>query len=144
MVLPHIRYTQCSGDDSSPCNVTDTTRVDKRNHLLTFHSDRNEMEWRNLPKLQILPYAGYYCNLGGYLHSADAAVGMTTGVTFLPIRLLFLQHFTPPRGPHQARPGEPASPEGSFCTVSAGSALYMTEIYSQRPRNGTQAVPYIL
>ena len=41
------------------------------------HPDRNEMEWRDLLKLQILPYAGYFCNLGGFLHSACAAVGMT-------------------------------------------------------------------
>ena len=37
---------------------------------------------------------------------------------FLRIRLLFLQCFTLPRGPHQSRPrGEPASPRGSFCTM---------------------------
>ncbi len=37
-----------------------------------------------------------------------------------PLRPLFKQHFTPPRGPHQARPGEPASPKGSSCTVLLG------------------------
>ena len=37
----------------------------------------NESESRNLPKLQTLPCVGYYCNLGGFLHSACAAVGMT-------------------------------------------------------------------
>ena len=51
----------------------------KCDHPSTCHPDRNEMEWRDLLKLQILPYAGYYCNLGGFLHSADAAVGMTYG-----------------------------------------------------------------
>ena len=35
------------------------------------------MEWRDLLKLQVLPYVGYFCNLGGFLHSADATVGMT-------------------------------------------------------------------
>ena len=35
------------------------------------------MEWRDLLKWQALPYVGYYCNLGGFLHSAGAAVGMT-------------------------------------------------------------------
>ena len=35
------------------------------------------MEWRDLRKQQILPYVGYFCNLGGFLHSADATVGMT-------------------------------------------------------------------
>ena len=27
--MPNTRYTHCSGDDSSPCNVTNTTRWDK-------------------------------------------------------------------------------------------------------------------
>ena len=40
------------------------------------------MEWRDLLKLQALSYASYYCNLSGFLHSADAAVGMTYGGTF--------------------------------------------------------------
>ena len=44
--------------------------------------------------------------------------------TFLRIRLLFHEHFTPPRGPHQARLGEPASPEGSSCTVSDGIPVH--------------------
>ena len=38
--------------------------------------------------------------------------------------------------------GEPASPEGSFCSVSAGLRLSLTGIYPERPRNGTQAVHY--
>ena len=69
--------TQCSGDDSSPCNLTSITRVDKRHHPPTCHPDGHEMEWRDLPNQQILPYAGDSCNLGRFLHSADATVGMT-------------------------------------------------------------------
>ena len=45
--------------------------------LPTRHPDRNEMERRDLPKLQTLPYVGNSCNLSRFLHSADAAVGMT-------------------------------------------------------------------
>ena len=30
------------------------------------------MEWRDLPKQQSLPCIGYFCNLGGFLHSACA------------------------------------------------------------------------
>ena len=52
--------------------------------------------------------------------------------TFLRIRLLFLQHFTLPRGPHQARPGEPASPKGSFCTVLLGGTIQPHGLYSKR------------
>ena len=61
----------------------------------------------------------------------------------VPLRQLFLQHFTLPRRPHQARPqGEPASPEGSFCTVSDGNLFILTSFYPEGFRNGTQAVPY--
>ena len=77
MVLPNTRYTQCSGDDSSPSNVAITTCVDERYHPPTCHPDRNEMEWRDLPKWQVFPYAGCFRYLGRFLHSADAAVGMT-------------------------------------------------------------------
>ena len=51
---------------------------------------------------------------------ASSPKGRAKG-TFLRIRLLFLECFTPPRGPHQARPGEPASPKGSSCTVLSGA-----------------------
>ena len=50
---------------------------------------------------------------------ASSPKGRAKG-TFLRIRLQFLEYFTLPRGPHQARPGEPASPEGSSCTVLLG------------------------
>ena len=44
---------------------------------------------------------------------------------------------------HQTRPqGEPASPEGSFCTVLLGGIIQPYGFYLPRPRNGTQAVPY--
>ena len=50
------------------------------------------MEWRDLPKQQILPYAGYFCYLSGFLHSADAAVGMTyLGGGFVYPHRLYLQ-----------------------------------------------------
>ena len=49
----------------------------KQNHPPTCHPDRNEMEWRDLLKWQSLPYAGNFCNLGRFLHSAFAPVGMT-------------------------------------------------------------------
>ena len=61
---------------------------------------------------------------GGFLHSADAKGLNDKWGTFLRIRPQFLERFTLPRGPHQARPGEPASPEGSFCTVSGGILFY--------------------
>ena len=58
-------------------NVTNITRAVERYHLPICHPDRNAMEWRDLPKQQAFPYAGNFCNLGRFLHSADAAVGMT-------------------------------------------------------------------
>ena len=53
-------------------SVANIPRAVERYHISTCHPDRNEMEWRDLPKLQALPYAGYFCNLGGFLHSAFA------------------------------------------------------------------------
>ena len=64
--------TQCSGDDSSPCSVTNTTRWDKTEPPTDMSFRGSESESRNLPKWQILPCVGYYCNLGRFLHSADA------------------------------------------------------------------------
>ena len=40
MVSPDIRYTQCSGDDSSPCNVAIITCVDKTEPPPICHPDR--------------------------------------------------------------------------------------------------------
>ena len=68
-------------------------------------------------------------------------VAAPTGV--VPLRPLFLQHFTLPRRPHQSRPqGEPASPKGSFCSVSDGNLFILTSFYPEGSRYGTQAVPY--
>ena len=81
------------------------------------------MKWRDLPKQQILPYVGYFCNLGGFLHSADAAVGMTKWGTPLRIRPLFLKCFTLPRGSliSLAHGASQLPHRGSFCTVSCGT-----------------------
>ena len=68
--------TQCSGDDSSPCNVPNTTCLVEQNHP-RYVIPSEQSESRNPPKQQVLPYVGYFCNLSGFLHSADAAVGMT-------------------------------------------------------------------
>ena len=104
MVLPNTWYTQCSGDDSSPCHAANRTCMVKRYHPPICHPDRNEMEWRDLRKLQILPCVGYFCNLSGFLHSADATVGMT---------------------------------------YLGGGSVYPHRLFLPRPRNGTQAVPYV-
>ena len=70
--------------------VPNITCMVERHHPPICHPDRNEMEWRDLPKLQTLPYAGYFRYLGRFLHSADAAVGMTYlwGGFVYPHRLL--------------------------------------------------------
>ena len=63
--------------------------MDEWYYLSTYHPDRSETEWRDLLKWQALPYAGYFCCLSGFLHSANAAVGMTCRwvVPFCPHRL---------------------------------------------------------
>ena len=101
----------------------------------------NECESRNLLKLQALSCVGSLTNVVD--SSTSLRCGRNdNGETFLRIRLLFLECFTLPRGPHQARPGEPASPEGSFCSVLLGGIIQPHGLYPSRPRNGTQAVPY--
>ena len=102
---------------------------------------REQSESRNLPEFQILPCVGSFSNV------EDSSTPLRCGRndnfgTFLRIRPLFLQHFTPPRGPHQARPGEPASPKGSSCSVSTWLRLNPAGIYPEGFRNGTQAVPH--
>ena len=47
---PLYGITQCSGDDSSPCNVSDITRAVEWYHPPTCHPDGHEMEWMDLPK----------------------------------------------------------------------------------------------
>ena len=91
----------------------------------------SECESRDLPKQQALSCVGSFSNV------VDSSTPLRSGrndngVTFLRIRPLFMQHFAPPRRPHQSRPrGEPASPEGSSCSVSAGLRLNLTEIYPE-------------
>ena len=100
------------------------------------------MEWRNLPKLQVLSCVGSSPNV------VDSSTPLRSGrndkgEAFLRIRPLFVQRFTPPRGPHQARPGEPASPERSSCTVSDGhtdQGCTTTTATGTTVRRGTVAV----
>ena len=90
-----------------------------------------ECESRNLLKQQVLFCVGSFSNVVD--SSTPRSCGRNDkGETFLRIRPLFMQHFAPPRRPHQSRPrGEPASPEGSSCSVSAGLRLNLTEIYPE-------------
>ena len=131
MVSRNIWYTQCSGDDSSPSNVPNTTRGGKTEPPLDMSFRGSVSESRNLPELQVLPCSGSFSNV------VDSSTPLRCGRNdnfgaLLRIRPLFLQHFTPPRGPHQARPGEPASPKGSSCTVLWGGAIQPHGLYSQR------------
>ena len=51
-------------NEYNPCRQNGTT--------LRYVIPRERSESRNLPEWQILSCGGYYCNLGGFLHSADA------------------------------------------------------------------------
>ena len=74
----------------------------------------NECESRNLPKQQVLPCGG------SISHVVDFSTPLRCGRNdnfgaFLRIRLLFLQHFTLPCGPHQACPlGRASFPRGKL------------------------------
>ena len=87
------------------------------------------MEWRDLPKQQILPYVGYFCNLGGFLHSACAAVGMT---------------YVPGFGYYKQKCTTTPAYAGWRWIIAATlrSTIHPHGLYSERSRNGTQAVPY--
>ena len=56
-------YYACSGGNLVAIHVTNTTCMVERNPLLTCHSDRNEMEWRNLPELLVLSCVGFMSNV---------------------------------------------------------------------------------
>ena len=112
------------------------------------------MEWRDLPKLQALPYAGCYCNLSGFLHSADATVGMTYRgvVSFCPhgfysLRCLAMNHR---RYIGFRIWGDTIHPHRLYSERSGRQIAVPTDVVPfthtgyihERSRNGTQAVPY--
>ena len=100
-------------------SAANTTRADERNRSPTCHSEgAKRVEESSQVARFILCW--FFLQRGGFLRSAVAQGLNDKGGTFLRIRQLFLQCFTLPRGPHQARPGEPASPKGSSCTVLLG------------------------
>ena len=55
----------------------------------------------------------FFLQRGGFLHSADAQGLNDIFGAFLRIRLLFLQHFTPPRGP-SGSPRRASFPQGKL------------------------------
>ena len=164
--------TQCSGDDSSPCNVSNITRVVEWNRAKPSPSGKGDRHRRwmrcgtafrivgtmgaevehiekatlALPLGELSPKVTEralrrFLNENVHLNPqrwpsqsrlcrASSPKGRAKGA-FLRIRLLFLQHFTLPRGPHQARPGDPASPEGSSCTVLLGGTIHPHGLYSK-------------
>ena len=87
-----------------------------------------QAEWRNLLKLQALPYAGYLCYLGRFLHSADATVGMTY-VFSLVVTNSNIQRVA-------------LRPWRQIAAATLRGSIHPHGFYSLRPRNGTQAVPY--
>ena len=70
----------------------------KRNHSPDLSSRGSESESRNLPKWQTLPCVGYYRYLGRFLHSADAAVGMTYVFALIVADTNVLQFWLTPDG----------------------------------------------
>ena len=90
------------------------------------------MEWRDLPKQQVLPYAGNFCNLGRFLHSACAQGlnDISEGSTVHSYGLYSLRCY-----------GDESSPLHCVYHILRNT-IHPHGLYSGRPRNGTQAVPY--
>ena len=97
--------TQCSGDDSSPCHIPNTTRAiewysptsetvgaailppatlqiqpvrTKRNHLPRHVIPSERMRVEESSQVAGFILCWFFVQRGGFLHSADAAVGMTS------------------------------------------------------------------
>ena len=68
--------TPCSGDDSSPCNGTNTTRAGEWYHLSACHPDRMKRA-EGSTQVASFTLCWYIIQRGGFLHSACAPVGMT-------------------------------------------------------------------
>ena len=93
MVSPDIRYTQCSGDDSSPCPVTNPIRWDKTElpSNMSFRASAQRAEESTQAANFTLRW--FIIQRGGFLRSADATVGMTDlkGGFIYPHRLYSLR-----------------------------------------------------
>ena len=119
MVSRNIWYTQCSGDDSSPSNVPNTTRGGKTEPPPDMSFRGSVSESRNLPELQVLPCSGSFSNV------VDSSTPLRCGRNdnfgaFLRIRPLFLQHFTPPRWPSSGSPRRASFPRGTLLYRALG------------------------
>ena len=98
--------TQCSGDDPSPFNVAMITCADERHHISTCHPEgAQRVEGSSQVANFILWW--FFFQRGGFLHSADAAVGMPYRGSASTDSPTVSTTFHAPRGPHQARPGSP-------------------------------------
>ena len=79
----------------------------------------------------VIPFnrTGYICNVAG---------GNSRPYIRNPFALIIAEMFhAVPHSPHQSRPGKPASPKGSFCTVFDGTPFILTRFYPEGPRNGS-------
>ena len=99
--------------------VANTTRADERNRSPTCHSEgAQRVEESSQVASFILCW--FFLQRGGFLHSAVAQGPNDKGKRFYGFAYCFYNVSGSPAAPHQARPGEPASPEGSSCTVLLG------------------------
>ena len=79
------------GGKSAARYILNTTCAVEWHHLPICHPDRNEMKWRDLPKQPSLPCVGYFCNLGGFLHSASLPRNdISGGGSALSARVVFV------------------------------------------------------
>ena len=125
--------TKCSGDDSSPCNVSNRTRGDKTvPPPPTCHSERARSESRNLPEWQVLSCGGSLSNVVDSSTPLRSGRNDKMGGVSTDSPTVSTAFHVAPRPSSGSPSGEPASPEGSSCTVLLGGTIQPHRLYSKR------------
>ena len=138
------RYTQCSGDDSSPCHAANITRAVKWHHPPDMSSRPKCNGVEGSSQVANFTLRRSFLQLG-WIPPLRFAQGLNDNIeALLQIRLLFPQCFTlPRRSLISLAQGRASFPTGeAFVPCRGAHRLNQTLFYPERSRNGTQAVPY--
>ena len=140
----HPRYgiTQCSGDDSSPCNVANTTHADKTAPPTDMSFRANGSEPRNLPELQILSCGSSLSNVVDSSTPLRCGRNDITGRRFYGFAYCFYSISRCPAALIRLAQASQLPPREALVPHRAAYRLNLTLFCPEGSRNGTQAVPY--